>query len=144
MTIHTPDDVADIADQMAFVADGTGRRLRAAGRDSCGAWACQRHRSTCRRDAAGEPHGSRAPRGNVLYPLGCLSLSDSVVAASTAPSVPGQKPVDPNHDQRRPLNPLTPLGGEFRAPDREAAFQAERLADTLQHMRDPVSAVRDS
>lgn len=34
-----------------------------------------------------------------------------------------------------PAHPLTPLGGEFRAPDREAAFQAERLADTLQHMR---------
>ncbi|WP_210493811.1 putative bifunctional diguanylate cyclase/phosphodiesterase [Microvirga antarctica] len=32
-------------------------------------------------------------------------------------------------------HPLTPLGGEFRAPGREAAFQAERLPDTLRHVR---------
>ena len=34
-----------------------------------------------------------------------------------------------------PAQLLTPLGGEFSAPDREAAFQAERLADTLRHIR---------
>ena len=34
-----------------------------------------------------------------------------------------------------PAQLLTPLGGEFHAPDREAAFQAERLADTLRHIR---------
>jgi PAS domain S-box/diguanylate cyclase (GGDEF) domain len=30
---------------------------------------------------------------------------------------------------------LTPIGGEFSAPDREAAFQAGRLPETLRHVR---------
>jgi diguanylate cyclase (GGDEF)-like protein/PAS domain S-box-containing protein len=34
-----------------------------------------------------------------------------------------------------PAHSLTPFGGEFHAPDREAAFQADRLQDTLQHVR---------
>ncbi|MET0528682.1 MAG: PAS domain S-box protein, partial [Microvirga sp.] len=34
-----------------------------------------------------------------------------------------------------PSHPLTPMGGEFYATDREAAFQAERLRDTLRHVR---------
>lgn len=34
-----------------------------------------------------------------------------------------------------PAHPLTPMGGEFYAPDRERAFQAERLHDTVRHVR---------
>ncbi|MGO4572139.1 putative bifunctional diguanylate cyclase/phosphodiesterase [Microvirga sp. 2TAF3] len=34
-----------------------------------------------------------------------------------------------------PSQSLTSFGGEFRAPEREAAFQAERLPETLRHLR---------
>ncbi|MCB5174262.1 putative bifunctional diguanylate cyclase/phosphodiesterase [Microvirga lenta] len=34
-----------------------------------------------------------------------------------------------------PAQRLTPFGGEFRNPEREAAFQAERLPETLRHTR---------
>jgi len=34
-----------------------------------------------------------------------------------------------------PAHPLSSFSGEFRAPEREAAFQAERLTETLRHTR---------
>lgn len=34
-----------------------------------------------------------------------------------------------------PSQTLTPFGGEFAAPEREATYQAERLPDTLRHIR---------
>ena len=139
MTIHTPDEVADIADQMAFVADG---RVVASGppadimRDAWARSAATIATGIAESAAGRSTEPCRVPRGVTSYiPLAVHDLSVSVVGQPPpAPEFTGAE-ASRSHMTETPAHPLTPLGGEFRAPDREAAFQAERLADTLRHVR---------